>query len=223
MWQMSGNELLDLLKRHKNTLKSLRLRHISLRHNSVNDCNWRQVLQFIRRDVRPDWVSLRGIDYEDDTHAVAGMHFVNVHAQNNAISDDDSDLDEMSDHIDVWSESNDEDADVIEDGDSDGVASDVETVVGEQNEDDQDESTDESHESHESHDEVDENESDLARDFQNIPITESTIPLPCDCQNGYGWNDLDDDGITVTKSQWKRWEKWVVKPCQLCDPLPEDS
>lgn len=218
MWQMNGDELLDLLKRHKNTLKSLRLRHVSLRRNSANDCDWRKVLQLIRREMRLNWVSLRGIDYEDDTHAVAGMHFVNVHAQNNAISDEDSDLDEMSDHDDVWSESNDENADGIEEGDSDGVASDVETVVGEQNEGGQDESTEESHESHESHDEVDENESDLARDFHNSSIVENIIPLPCDCQNGYGWGDLDDDGIAVTRTQWKRWEEWAVKPCQSCDP-----
>jgi hypothetical protein len=148
------------------------------------------------------------------------MHFINGHAQNNAISDEDSDLDEMSDHVDSWSESNDEDPDAAEDVDSDRVASDAETVIGEQNEDEQDESTDESHESH---DEVDENESDLARDFHNVSIIENTTPLLCGCENGYGWDDLDDDGITVTRSQWKRWEKWAEKHCPLCDPPLPDS
>jgi len=93
-------------------------------------------------------------------------------------------------------------------------------VIGEQNEDEQDESTDESHESH---DEVDENESDLARDFHNVSIIENTTPLLCGCENGYGWDDLDDDGITVTRSQWKRWEKWAEKHCPLCDPPLPDS
>lgn len=42
----------------------------------------------------------------------------------------------------------------------------------------------------------------------------------CDCSNGNGssWEDLDDDGIGVRKVQWKRWEKWAVKRCELHDP-----
>jgi hypothetical protein len=224
---MDGDELLELLKRHKKTLKSLRLRHILLRRNSIG---WRQILQFIRREISSKprrgsdyWVSLRGIDYEDDIHAANGMHFVNGPAQNNTISDEDSDLDDLSE---TWSESMDEVDD--EDEDSDENASN--TVVGEQNESEQDEldeSTDESHESLESHDEVDENENDLARDFPNVSIVETTplpTPLSCDCANGWGWNDLDDDGNIVTRSQRKRWEKWVVKHCPKCDPpLIEDS
>ena len=47
MWQMNGDELLDLLTRHKRTLKSLRLRHVLLRRNPQSDCDWRRVLQFI--------------------------------------------------------------------------------------------------------------------------------------------------------------------------------
>lgn len=42
----------------------------------------------------------------------------------------------------------------------------------------------------------------------------------CDCFDGNGnaWDDLNDDGIGVTKLQWKRWEKWAVKRCELHDP-----
>jgi hypothetical protein len=47
MWQMDGDELLDLLKRHKTTLRSLRLRHVLLRRNPQSGCDWRQVLRFI--------------------------------------------------------------------------------------------------------------------------------------------------------------------------------
>jgi len=181
-----------------------------------------------RLEIRPkDYVSLRGIDYEDDTDAANGMHFVNGPAQNNTISDEDSDEDSDIDELsaDTWSESNDEVEDGREDDDdSDQSASN--TVLGEQNEDEQDEldeSTDESHESHESHDEVDENESDLAREFQNISTVEST-PLHCECANGFGWNDLHDDGRAVTKTQWQKWQKWVVKHCPSHDPpIPEDS
>jgi hypothetical protein len=219
---MRGDELLNLLKRHKMTLKSLRLRHILLRRGQTNDCSWRDVLQFIRRGIRPEpldgYVSLRGIDYvEDDIHAANGMHFLNGPAQNVVISDEDSDSDSDVDELsDTWSDSTE---DVIEEDDaSDASASN--TVVGEQNEDEQDEldETDESHESLESHDEVD----DLARDFRNIPVVE-TVQLPCNCANGTRWNDLDDDGRAVTKYQWKRWQKWVVKHCSLHDPPISDD
>jgi hypothetical protein len=47
MWQMNGDELLDLLKRHKRTLRSLRLRHVLLRTDPMSNCSWRQVLEFI--------------------------------------------------------------------------------------------------------------------------------------------------------------------------------
>lgn len=42
----------------------------------------------------------------------------------------------------------------------------------------------------------------------------------CDCENGYGWDDLEDDdhGLDPTKAQWKRWERWVIKGCSKHDP-----
>lgn len=43
----------------------------------------------------------------------------------------------------------------------------------------------------------------------------------CECldDNGYAWSSLDNDdnGIRVSKLQWKRWEKWAVKRCELHD------
>jgi hypothetical protein len=218
---MHGEELLDLLRRHKNTLKSLRLRHVLLRRNP--NCSWRHILQFVRSEIRlpqNGYVSLRWIDYEDDDiHPADGMNFLNGHAQINAISDEDSDEDSvLNDMSDAWSESTDE----IEDDEA-SDESESNTVVGEQNEEDEldelDDSTDESHESLESHDEDD----DLARIFPTISIVE-TEPLSCGCANGTRWDDLDDDGNAVTRAQWSRWQKWVIKHCSKCDPsIAEDS
>ncbi len=177
-----------------------------------------------RLEIRPkDYVSLRGIDYEHDNDAANGMQFLNGPAQNNTISDEDSDIDDLSDE--GWSESNDENEELIEE-DEDSDRSATNTVVGDHNEDEQDElhgSTDDSHESHESHDEVDENERDLAREFRNMSTTQST-PAPCECANGFDWKDLHDDGRAVTKEQWKKWQQWVLKHCPAHDPpIPEDS
>ncbi|KAE9366976.1 hypothetical protein N431DRAFT_81548 [Stipitochalara longipes BDJ] len=219
MWQMNGDELLNLLKRHKKTLRSLRLRHVLLRRNLQSDCDWRQVLQFIRLEIRPTgYVSLRGIDYEDDIDAANGMHFVNIPAQNNTISDEDSDIDDLSD--DAWSESSDGLEEAREE-DEGSVTSASNTIMGEQNEDEQEELDESTDDSHESHDELDDNE--LTRAFRNIPIAEST-PLLCECANGFGWDDLIDDGRVVTKEQWQKWQQWVVKYCPLHDPpIPLDS
>jgi len=149
------------------------------------------------------------------------MHFVNIPAQNNIISDEDSDIDDLSD--DAWSESS-YDREEAREEDEGSVTSTSNTVVGEQNEDEQeelDESTDNSHESHESHDELDDNEP--ARAFRSISVTESA-PRLCECVNGFGWDALIDDGRVVTKEQWQKWQQWVVKYCPLHDPpIPQDA
>lgn len=47
----------------------------------------------------------------------------------------------------------------------------------------------------------------------------------CDCENGYGWADLEDDdhGLDPTKVQWKRWERWVIKGCLKHDPEQSEA
>jgi hypothetical protein len=148
------------------------------------------------------------------------MHFVNGPAQNNTISDEDSDIDDLPD--DTWSESSYESEDEIE-GDGGSDQSETNTVIGEQNEDEQDELDESTDESHESHDEADEIENDLAREFQHITTTDSTPPT-CECANGFSWKDLDDNGIGVTKGQWQKWQQWVTKYCPLHDPaIPEET
>ena len=185
MWTIDGGELLDVLRRHERTLRSLRLRHVSLRrHPTSASIGWRPVLQFIRLQLRPktppNWVSLRGIDYEDDAHVP------NLPPH---ISDEDSDIDDLSDE--TWSQSEDDN------DDSDGSSSDAGTVTAEQHEDGMCESTDESEESQESH------ESHRSHDSLNETDAEDTPRLDCNCDDGeMGWNDLDDNGVSITRAQY---------------------
>ena len=41
---------------------------------------------------------------------------------------------------------------------------------------------------------------------------------PCECSNGYSLGDLRDNGIgDIQKSQWQKWERWVIKRCPIHD------
>jgi hypothetical protein len=39
----------------------------------------------------------------------------------------------------------------------------------------------------------------------------------CQCIEGYTWEDLEDNGVTVDPSQWRKWQEWVVKRCPIHD------
>jgi hypothetical protein len=55
------------------------------------------------------------------------------------------------------------------------------------------------------------------------PLQDDSLPN-CECWNGNAWGDLEDDnGLDPTKSQWKRWEKWVVRGCWEHDPKYDPS
>lgn len=63
---------------------------------------------------------------------------------------------------------------------------------------------------------------ELALDDQTMVQHSSATDPPargCECENGYGWDDLqDDDGLDPSKAQWKMWERWGVRPCPVHDP-----
>ena len=61
-WRLSDDEIIHLARRHKQTLKGLRLRDVQLKIGS----RWKDVLSMLRTEMEElDWVSLRRIDYED--------------------------------------------------------------------------------------------------------------------------------------------------------------
>jgi hypothetical protein len=94
LWLLDAAEIIAFLGRHKENLKSLRLRHISLREGK-----WKDVLGYIRGDLglrtssrHLEWVSLRGIGYEERTNVLGGMSFAQPSHRNSPRFDMDSDV-----------------------------------------------------------------------------------------------------------------------------------
>jgi hypothetical protein len=59
-WRLEAEEIMNLARRHRKTLRGLRLRDVLLLEGSL----WRDVLQMLREEMETlEWVSLRRIDY----------------------------------------------------------------------------------------------------------------------------------------------------------------
>ncbi|KAL8703208.1 MAG: hypothetical protein Q9201_003594 [Fulgogasparrea decipioides] len=59
-WRLEANEIIQLARRHKTTLRGLRLRDVQLREGSM----WKDVLVMLRAEMEQlEWVSLRRVDY----------------------------------------------------------------------------------------------------------------------------------------------------------------
>lgn len=59
MWNLDSDELIGLLRRHQDTLRSIRLRHVSLEQTS-DERNWEKVLRFVRSTFPTlKWIRLR--------------------------------------------------------------------------------------------------------------------------------------------------------------------
>jgi hypothetical protein len=52
-----------------------------------------------------------------------------------------------------------------------------------------------------------------------LPYRPSRTTIGCQCVEGYAWEDLEDNGVTVDRSQWRMWERWVVNRCPVCDHI----
>ena len=61
-WRLDDDEIIELARLHKKTLRGLRLRDVQLKDGS----RWKDVLSMLRTEMEElDWVSLRRIDYEN--------------------------------------------------------------------------------------------------------------------------------------------------------------
>ncbi|KAL8777808.1 MAG: hypothetical protein Q9213_007705 [Squamulea squamosa] len=59
-WRLDADEIVQLARRHRTTLRGLRLRDVQLREGSM----WKDVLAMLRNEMEQlDWVSLRRVDY----------------------------------------------------------------------------------------------------------------------------------------------------------------
>lgn len=212
LWLLNSVEIIEMLDRHKDTLKSLRLRHISLREGT-----WKEVLEYIRQNLgrplqwrRPlEWLSLRGVGYERNTN-LGGLNFGPgpathgnlMHNDSNSESDIDSD-------INRWSESND---DAEERANLLAGFSDVEEQPNDGGSDGDDEDSD--------NDSTSAALSDVNHQSQLAIELARPSSISCRCDYGYAWSDLVDNGVTVQRIQWKMWEKWAISSCSQHDPAP---
>lgn len=244
MWDLDSDELIELLHRHRRTLGSIRLRHISLKQKA-NEKNWKKVLQFIRGTF-PDlkWISLRGVSYDPHTsattHAMGGLHFA-PGLQTHPLDFDQEDTDGDS-VISDWTPSVDEDHESGDGTDNDNTDAESDANSSETGSDNEEEEND-----------YDSDLEDEHHDLPLEPIPEDKMPLvesvfqpqperidyrhtqglQCECWKDsgdrFGWDELDDNGkladngVSVTREQWKKWEKWVVKSCSRHDRWDSDA
>lgn len=92
-WRLEAAEIIDWARRHRETLKGLRLRDVQLKQGS----RWKDVLSCLRSDMEQlDWVSLRRIDY--------ASHFDEIWSGSVEVPDDPpgggSESDDESDFLD---------------------------------------------------------------------------------------------------------------------------
>lgn len=188
-WRLDAEEIINLARRHRERLRGLRLRDVILKDGS----RWKDVLAFLQKEMlRLDWVSLRRIDYERhfDEQRVIGAE-----VPDHPIGSDSDD--ESDDWEDEWDHhGNDDSTNNISDDDdhSDGSHDDSDSDVG-----------------------TEQPEQGGHMEFPPLsPDTPASVPW-CNCNGRSGHGDdtdvLGDDGITVTNSQRKFWEKWVVGKC----------
>jgi hypothetical protein len=188
-WRLDADEIINLARRHRERLRGLRLRDVLLKDGS----RWKDVLAFLQKDMlRLDWVSLRRIDYEKhfDEQWVVGAEVPDDHPIG-------SDSDEESDE---W------DDDWEHQGNGDGINN----ISG-------DDHSDASRDDSDSEIGIEQPEQGGHMEFPPLsPDTPASVPW-CNCNGRTSHAEdadaLGDDGVAVTNSQRKFWEKWVVGKC----------
>jgi hypothetical protein len=197
-WKLDGNEIENIARRHRKTLRGLRLRDVLLRSPS----RWKDVLGVLHDEMEElKWVSLRRIGYADffDQNILGTME------------------------VPDWVASDESD---VEDGFPDQFSTSESAESADEADDDYDGSiADEDHD--DEHGPL-ANEIQILSQNDHItttPDTPSSAPW-CTCGSGSGtgtrdregWNalgkeQLGDNGESVAAEQRKMWEQWVVGRC----------
>lgn len=197
-WKLDADEIKTLARRHRLTLKGLRLRDVLLKDGS----HWKDVLDFLRKNmIRLDWVSLRRIGYAaqfDELWANTGAEIPDDppggYSSESEIEFDDE-HDTYSDYDDNAEPSNGSAGDEHTSSDTSSVHS-YSTQPEEQSDD----------------------EELLAEDQLELPqLTPNTPTSPpwrtspkaptTDVETA---EDLGDNGFFVSNATRKMWERWVV-------------
>ena len=99
-WRLDADEIINLARRHRKTLRGLRLRDVLLLEGSM----WRDVLQMLREEMDVlEWVSLRRIDYSDHFDEIwAGSMEVPDYPPSGSDSDDEESFHAHVDNEPDW-------------------------------------------------------------------------------------------------------------------------
>ncbi|TGO36591.1 hypothetical protein BHYA_0120g00150 [Botrytis hyacinthi] len=214
-WHLDSEEIIGLLRRHKYTLRSVRLRSVKLKEGS----SWIEVVRMLRSELRElKWVSLRGIGYVGGgtngiAHGIGGVGGIGIgmgagNQGNNSIInnpiDADMDLDDSS-------------------GESDEEVDFEDTAIGDRTL---------SHHSSSVHlpSSSSASASSLSKERgveageQNGRVGQAGEgaheDVNCECADGYAMGDLGEQGSEVVlKQHWKFWELWAVKRCAVHDGM----
>lgn len=235
-WHLDSEEIIGLLRRHKYTLRSVRLRSVRLKEGS----SWVDVVRMLRSELKElKWVSLRGVGYVGTGAGGVGNTGTNVATNGggngNAVGTGAGGFTQHADptmiispiavpadnlSVSIGSDSEDSDQEIdFED-----------TAIGDRTL---------SHHSSSIHLDAPSISSsyksgmDIERGRRGKGGDEGGgsaaagaegrgrgIGSPvCDCANGFGLQDLGDEGGegVVLKRHWKFWEVWAVKRCAAHD------
>lgn len=192
-WKLDAEEIIDFARRHRETLRGLRLRDVLLRESS----KWKNVLLYLREDMPfLEWISLRRIGYA--RYFEEQLETAGVEIPDEAPEDDsDTDDEEEEPSLEIFSN----------DPEIEQEHVDEEFASGDESDQDSDEPSD------------DDESGPHEMTFPDLTITdEPTIPF-CTCGNRgtspTSAEDLGDNGLFVTNLQRKQWEKWVIGRCPV--------
>jgi hypothetical protein len=220
-WRLDAEEIINLARRHRERLRGLRLRDVLLKDGS----RWKDVLGMLKKEMnRLDWVSLRRIDYERhfDEGWVVGAEVPDDHPIGSD-SDEEDDWDSEFgihevEHDDANGEHELHDVDIhhntVNNNHHNNTHHDHTNIINHYADDNTSVFS------------LDDSDSDLGNEepeqggnmeFPPLsPDTPASVPW-CNCNGRSGYPEdadaLGDDGVAVTYSQRKFWEKWVVGKC----------
>ncbi|KAI1964877.1 hypothetical protein LOZ58_001568 [Ophidiomyces ophidiicola] len=195
-WRLHAHEIIAFARRHRRTLRGLRLRDVLLKDGS----RWRDVLAVLRADLpHLEWLSLRRIDY--------AAAFDEKWAHSADVSDaqsfpDNSDSDDDDDDVDNGS---------FFDGPHDGDDDDDSASIGDESDGLSDHDADDGPRAHQLELRPDTAPSAPVLHHQQLPPFTNQWELLASVSP----DDLDDNGVSVEYRQRKIWEAWVVSKANL--------
>lgn len=109
-WKLDSEEIIALIRRHRDRLRGLRLRDVHLKEGSY----WKDILRVLRDDLhRLDWVSLRRIGYArrfDEQWANTGIEIEDVPGGDSESADEDDAFSRADSDLEMVDERSDTDA-----------------------------------------------------------------------------------------------------------------